>query len=55
MEVVFLALYVDDLLIFSKDLKALKIVKEKIYVMFEMKDLGKISHYMGIQILGIED
>jgi hypothetical protein len=50
MEVVFLALYVDDLLIFSKDLKALKIVKEKIYVTFEMKDLGKVSHYMGIQI-----
>ncbi len=37
MEVMFLALYVDDLLIFSKDLQALKIVKEKLYVTFEMR------------------
>jgi hypothetical protein len=47
----FLALYVDDLLVFSKDLQALKIVKEKLYVTFEMKDLGKVSYYLGIQIL----
>jgi hypothetical protein len=37
MEVMFLALYVDVLLIFSKDLQALKIVKENFYVTFEMK------------------
>jgi hypothetical protein len=51
MEVVFLALYVDDLLIFNKFLKALKIMKEKLYVTFKMKDPCKVSYYLGIQIL----
>ncbi len=51
MEAVFLALYVDNLLIFSEDLQALKTMKEKLYVTFEMEDLNKVSYYFGIQIL----
>jgi hypothetical protein len=43
MKVVFLALYLDNLLIFIKDLQALKIVKEKFFVTFEMKDKPKQS------------
>ncbi len=38
MKVVFLALYLDNLLIFRKDLQALRIVKEKFFVTFEMKN-----------------
>jgi len=41
MKVVFLALYLDNLLIFRKDLQALRIVKEKFFVTFEMKDKPK--------------
>jgi len=37
MKVVFLALYLDNLLMFIKDLQALRIVKEKFFVTFEMK------------------
>jgi hypothetical protein len=48
---VFLALYVDNLLKFSEDLQALKTMKEKLYVTFEMEDLNKVSYYLGIQIL----
>ncbi len=51
MEAVFLALYVDNLLKFSEDLQALKTMKEKLYVTFEMEDLNKVSYYLGIQIL----
>jgi len=41
MKVVFLALYLNNLLIFRKDLQALRIVKEKFFVTFEMKDKPK--------------
>ncbi len=48
MKVVFLALYLDNLLIFKKDLQALKIVKEIFFVTFEMKDKLK----QGLILLG---
>lgn len=51
MEAMFLALYVDNLLKFSEDLQALKTMKEKLYVTFEIEDLNKVSYYLGIQIL----
>ncbi len=43
-----MALYVDNLLIFKKDLQALKIVKENFFVTLEMKDKPK----QGLILLG---
>jgi hypothetical protein len=46
--VVFLVLYIDDLLIFSKNVK--DIVKKKFYGEFDMKDLGEVLYCLGMQI-----
>ncbi len=47
---VFLVLYVDELLIFSKNVKALDIVKKKLFGEFDMKDLEEVSYCFGLQI-----
>jgi hypothetical protein len=46
--VVFLILYVDDLLIFSKNVN--DIVKKKLFGEFDMKDLGEMLYCLGMQI-----
>jgi hypothetical protein len=46
----FLVLYNDDLLIFNKNVKALDIVKRKLFGKFDMKDLGEILYCLGMQI-----
>jgi hypothetical protein len=38
-----------------KNLQALKIVKEKFFVTFDMKDLNKVSYYVGLKFWRIED
>ncbi len=47
---VFLVLYVDELLIFSKNVKALDIVKKKLFGEFDMKDLEEVLYCFGMQI-----
>jgi len=47
---VFLVLYVDELLIFNKNVKALDIVKKKLFGEFDMKDLEEVSYYLVMQI-----
>jgi hypothetical protein len=47
---VFLVLYVDELLIFSKNVKALDVVKKKLFGKFDMKDLEEVSYCFGMQI-----
>jgi hypothetical protein len=49
-EVVFIALYRNDLLIFNKDPQALNVVKEQLFAKF-MKDLGEVSYCLGIHTL----
>jgi hypothetical protein len=41
---VFLALYVDDLFIFNKEMKEIKIMKKFLSQEFEMKDLRKFTY-----------
>ncbi len=48
---VFLALYVDDLLIFSKEIKEIERVKKFSSQEFEMKDLGQLTYFLGIQVM----
>ncbi len=46
----FLVLYIDDLLILSKTVNALDIVKNKLSGKFDMKDLGEILYCLGMKI-----
>lgn len=47
-EKVFIIIWVDDLIIAASDLSVLKDVKEMLMLKFRMKDLGKLTHFLGI-------
>ncbi len=47
----FIALYVYDLLIFIENMMAINKVKEVFSHEFDMKDLGKVEYYVGIQVI----
>lgn len=49
-EVVYLLLYVDDLILFGKTLKKIIPIKQSISDEFEMKDMGDIRHFLGITV-----
>ena len=46
----FIAVYVDDLLIFGSDVPRLEDVQQRLRDRFKMTDLGDISHYLGMQV-----
>ena len=46
----YIAVYVDDLLIFGSDIARLEDVQQKLRDRFKMTDLGDISHYLGMQV-----
>ncbi len=47
----FLVLYIDDLLIFSKNVNTLDILKKKLFGKFDMRDLGEILYCLRMQII----
>ena len=49
--VVFLVLYVDDILLIGNDVGVLSLVKVWLSSQFDMKDLGEASHILGIKLL----
>ena len=49
--VVFLILYVDDILLIENDVGTLSSVKVWLSAQFDMKDLEKVSHILGIKLL----
>jgi hypothetical protein len=49
------AIYVDDLVIITKAEESMKRIKETLSARFQMKDLGKIHHCLGITIIYDED
>ena len=49
-KVVFLVLYVDDILIIGNDVPSLLLTKAWLGECFEMKDLGEASYILGIKI-----
>ena len=49
--VVFLVLYVDDILLIGNDVRTLSSVKVWLLWQFDMKDLGEASHILGIKLL----
>ena len=48
--VAYLLIYVDDLLICSKNKRKIRSVKKLLTNRFEMKDLGEVKEYLGINI-----
>src|SRR3954453_11357859 len=48
--IVFLILYVDDILLIGNDIPMLKAVKESLKNSFAMKDLGEAAYILGIKI-----
>ena len=50
-KVVFLVLYVDDILLIGNDIGLLSDVKKWLVEKFQMKDLGQTSYVFGIQII----
>lgn len=47
---IYLIIFVDDLLIYSKDTSKIQEVKSKLSKRFKMKDMGQVSNYIGIDI-----
>jgi len=52
---IFLAVYMDNLLLFSLDMKRMDEIQENLSARFKMTDLGQISHYLGIEVDVIDD
>ena len=50
-KVIFLVLYVDDILLIGDNVKLLTKVKDWLATQFKMKDLGNVNYVLGIQIL----
>ena len=48
---VFLVLYVDDILFIGNDVGTLSSIKVWLLAQFDMKDLGEVSHILGIKLL----
>ena len=49
--VVFLVLYIDDILLIGNDIQTLSSVKIWLSTQFDMKDLGEASHILGIKLM----
>ena len=50
-KVVFLVLYVDDILLIGNDVEVLSKVKGWLASQFQMKDLGEVSYVLRIQLI----
>jgi hypothetical protein len=48
--VIVIAMWVDDLIIFGKDMASINTLKEQLNEEYEMKDLGELKYFLGIQV-----
>ena len=49
--IVFLVLYIDDILLIGNDIEVLSSVKGWLQKQFDMKDLGEANYILGIKLL----
>ena len=47
---IIIAMWVDDLIIFGKDMPSINALKEQLNEEYEMKDLGELKYFLGIQV-----
>ncbi|XP_013594528.1 PREDICTED: uncharacterized mitochondrial protein AtMg00810-like [Brassica oleracea var. oleracea] len=50
-DVLIIAIYVDDLFVTGTSLKVIRQFKEEMSKKFEMSDLGKLTYYLGIEVI----
>lgn len=54
-QLIFILIYVDDILVTSNNLLHLKSFTKKLHQMFALKDLGPLHYFLGIQIHRTQD
>ena len=51
----YIGVYVDDIIIAGRDKSSIKRVKRQLAAKFDIKDLGKLSYFLGISIIQDQD
>jgi Reverse transcriptase (RNA-dependent DNA polymerase) len=49
-KIIFLILYIDDILLATNNINILRKIKKFLYRYFQMKDIGKTSYVLGLKI-----